>query len=33
MAKKSKKHYAIERYLGTEIPKCFLDEVCEATLL
>ena len=31
MAKKSKKHYAIERYLGMEIPKRFLNEVCEAT--
>jgi hypothetical protein len=31
MAKKSKKHYAIERYLGMEIPKIFLNKVCEAT--
>ena len=28
---KSKRHHSIERYLGMEIPKCFLDEVCEAT--
>lgn len=31
MAKKRKRHYSIERYLGMEIPKCFLNEVCEAT--
>lgn len=31
MAKKSKRHYSIEKYLGMEIPKCFLNEVCEAT--
>lgn len=31
MAKKSKRHYSIEKYLGMEIPKCLLNEVCEAT--
>lgn len=30
MAKKSKKHKAIERYTDIKIPKCFVDEVCEA---
>ena len=33
MAKKSKRHYSIERYLGMQIPKCFLNEVCEATIV
>ena len=28
--KKSKTHKAIERYTEMEIPKCFVDEVCEA---
>ena len=32
MEKKSKRHYAIERYLGMEFPKCFLNEVFEATM-
>ena len=27
---KSKKHKRIERYTDTKIPKCFVDEVCEA---
>lgn len=27
---KSKKHKRIERYIEMEIPKCFVDEVCEA---
>lgn len=27
---KSKKHKAIERYTDMKIPKCFVDEVCEA---
>ena len=26
----SKKHKRIERYTEMEIPKCFVDEVCEA---
>ena len=29
MAKKSKKHKAIERYTDMEIPKFLVDEVCE----
>lgn len=28
--KKSKTHKAIERYTEMEIPKCFVNEVCEA---
>lgn len=27
---KSKKHKAIERYTDMEIPKCFVNDVCEA---
>lgn len=27
---KNKKHKFIERYTEMEIPKCFVDEVCEA---
>lgn len=27
---KNRKHKFIERYTGVEIPKCFVDEVCEA---
>ena len=30
MKRKSKKHKAIERYTDIEIPKCLVDEVCEA---